>query len=57
MLNSYSMEKLMQFQQHKIEAQARHAWKWDNIKESKPDKLQFPMIVPQTNLDCCPACC
>jgi hypothetical protein len=57
MLNFYDMDKLMQFQQHEIHKQARHAWKWINIKESKRDKLQLRTIVPQANLACSPACC
>jgi hypothetical protein len=57
MLNFYDMDKLMQFQQHEIQEQARHAWKGINIKESKRDKLQLRNIVLQANLASSPACC
>lgn len=45
MMNHYTMEKLIEYQQNEIELKARQMWKWLNSQDCSTNRCLLPLLL------------
>lgn len=56
MMNYYTMEKLIEYQQNEIELKARQMWKWLNSQHLRQTMNISTPVTVQPTAACCPYC-